>query len=117
MVRKSLILLTSLLIFALQSCGGGGGGGSGDGPSSSKSLKWTPPSTREDGGFLSLSSIAGYRIYFGTDENNLHQVVDIEDMSVNSYTYEAPDSGGYYFAVTAYDTHDQESEMSNIVVK
>ncbi|MEW8506771.1 MAG: hypothetical protein AB2598_08680 [Candidatus Thiodiazotropha sp.] len=119
-MTRRLQIETTVLLIMLTACGGGGGGGGSNEPitdSAMKTLNWTPPSTRQDGKFLPLSSIAGYIIYFGTDETNLQQVVDIEDMTVTSYTHEAPDSSGYYFGVTAYDYHGLESEMSNLVVK
>ena len=117
-MRRSLKILITISLLILSACGGGGGGSTDPNPNSAtKILNWTAPSTRQDGMFLPLSGIAGYRVYYGTDETDMQQIVDIEDMTVTSYTHEAPDTDNYYFGVTAYDFHGLESEMSNLVLK
>jgi hypothetical protein len=78
-------------------------------------LSWVAPSTRFDGTALSLSDIAGYRIYMGTSANSLAPVLDLEDGTLDRHVMENLDSGTYYFAITAYDTSGSESDLSNIV--
>ncbi|MCU7904524.1 MAG: fibronectin type III domain-containing protein [Candidatus Thiodiazotropha sp. (ex Epidulcina cf. delphinae)] len=111
------LLLNVLLTFILQACGGGGGGGGDNETGASKFVRWIPPSTRSDGSFLPLSSLAGYRIYYGKVETDLQRVADIEDNSINEYTLTLANSGDYYIGVTAYDTSGLESEISNLVLK
>jgi hypothetical protein len=81
------------------------------------SLSWVAPSTRFDGTALSLSEIAGYKIYMGTSANRLEPVLDLEDGSLDRYVMEDVENGTYYFAITAYDTAGSESDFSNIVTK
>jgi hypothetical protein len=83
----------------------------------SAALSWVAPSSRTDGSSLSLSEIAGYRLYMGTAANNLEAIVDLEDSSLTNYVVENLQTGTYYFALTAYDTSGNESELSNVEVK
>jgi hypothetical protein len=83
----------------------------------SVALEWVPPSTRTDGSTLDLSEIAGYRVYMGTTSDNLQQVVDLADNSINDYVVDNLDGGDYYFAVTTYDTEGNESSYSNVARK
>jgi hypothetical protein len=80
-------------------------------------LSWVAPSTRFDGTALSLSEIAGYRIYMGASTNSLAPVLDLEDGTLERYVMEDLENGTYYFAITAYDTAGSESDFSNIVVR
>jgi hypothetical protein len=83
----------------------------------STTLSWTPPSTREDGTSLSLSEIAGYRIYTGDSEGSLSPVVDINDYSMTEYTLTDIPTGTHYYGVTTYDMDGNESGFSNIIQK
>jgi hypothetical protein len=80
-------------------------------------LSWIAPATRTNGAVLSLSEIAGYRIYMGSTARNLAPVLDLEDGTLNRYVMRDLDNGTYYFAVTAYDTAGNESRLSNIAAK
>jgi hypothetical protein len=80
-------------------------------------LSWTAPETRADGELLTLAELEGYRVYYGTDEDNLIPLVDLIDSSVTSYTITELAPGFYYFAVTAYDYEGLESGYSEIVSK
>jgi hypothetical protein len=80
-------------------------------------LSWAAPSTRVDGSVLSLSQIAGYKIYMGESANRLDLTLELEDGTLDHYVMEDLDNGTYYFAVTAYDTAGRESHLSNIVAK
>jgi hypothetical protein len=81
------------------------------------SLAWIAPSSRTDGSALEMSEIAGYRIYMGTTANNLEPVLDLEDGSLDAHVMEDLENGTYYFAVTAYDTAGNESDLSNVEAK
>lgn len=121
------LLLYSTIFLTLHACGGGGGGGGNDivggdtgggDVNGTYTLSWQPPSTRTDNSFLPLSSIAGYRIYYGIDENDLQLHTDIIDGTMNNVTVTVMDitqeSNKIYFGITAYDIYNLESEMSNI---
>jgi hypothetical protein len=81
------------------------------------SLAWVAPSTRTDGAALDMSEIGGYKVYMGTNDNNLEQVVDLADSTISEYVVEDLETGDYYFAVTTYDTEGNESDFSNVVRK
>ena len=82
----------------------------------SATLRWDIPTLRADGiTELSLSEIAGYRIYMGSTSNDLQMVVDINDGSATSYSLTGLASGTYYFSVTTYDINDLESVFSEKV--
>lgn len=77
-------------------------------------LEWSAPSTKTDGSALSLSDLDGYRIYYGKSKNSMQPLVDINDGASTRYTIKNMKSGTYYFAVTTYDIHGNESGLSNV---
>ncbi|MEN8130806.1 MAG: fibronectin type III domain-containing protein [Pseudomonadota bacterium] len=80
-------------------------------------LSWTAPTTRTDGETLTLSELEGYRIYYGTESDDLIPLVDLNDSSITSYSITDLRPGIYYFAVTAYDYEGLESGFSEIASK
>ena len=80
-------------------------------------LSWTAPVEREDGTPISMSEIAGYRVYYGTTEGNYPNQLEIAD----SYNMQAMlsnlASGTYYIVVTSYDMDGRESAFSEVVTK
>ena len=76
------------------------------------SLSWAAPTEREDNEPISLSEIAGYKVYYGTSANDYHKSVDINDGSAVGYTFTDFSAGTYYFALTTYDTEGRESQQS-----
>ena len=83
----------------------------------SASLSWVAPTTKTDGSPLSLSEIAGFRIYHGTTSDNLTRLRDLSDGSATSYTVTGLESATHYFAVTDYDYNGNESGYSSIASK
>lgn len=82
-------------------------------PSSSDTatLEWMPPVTTTDGS--TLTNLAGYRIYYGTDVTRLVAKIDVKNPGVATYVVEGLAPGTYYFAVTAVNAHGAESARSN----
>jgi hypothetical protein len=80
-------------------------------------VAWVAPSTRTDGSPLNLSEIAGYRLYMGSNANNLSPVVDVDGSTINDHVVEDLEMGTYYFAITALDQTGNESDLSNVVAK
>ena len=74
-------------------------------------LEWIPPVTTTDG--ATLTNLAGYRIYYGTDVTKLAQRIDITNPGVATYVIEGLPPAMYYFAVTAVDARGAESARSN----
>ncbi|RKZ55669.1 MAG: hypothetical protein DRQ44_17535, partial [Gammaproteobacteria bacterium] len=76
-------------------------------------LTWTAPAEREDNSALSLSAIAGYKIYYGTTQGQYSDSVTINDgTAVVNYTFTGLPAGTYYFVVTTTDTEGRESQYS-----
>jgi hypothetical protein len=82
-------------------------------PSSTRAatLEWIPPVTTTDG--ATLTNLAGYRIYYGTDVTKLERRVDVTNPGVATYVIEGLAPATYYFAVTAVDARGVESARSN----
>jgi hypothetical protein len=78
-------------------------------------LEWTVPTTLTNGS--TLADLAGYRIHYGKSANALDQTVEISNPSVSRYVIEGLKPGTYYFAVTAFNARNHESERSNAGMK
>ena len=76
-------------------------------------LSWTAPSEREDNHPITLSEIAGYKVYYGTKQRNYSDSVDIKDGTANEHTFKNVSPGTYYFTLTSYDTAGRESRYSS----
>jgi hypothetical protein len=74
-------------------------------------LEWTVPTTQTDG--ATLTDLSGYRIHFGKSASTLDQTIEIRNPSISSYVVEGLAPGTYYFAVTAFNSRNMESERSN----
>ncbi len=80
-------------------------------------LSWTAPTEREDNTKITLSEIAGYRIYYGlavTDSRgkvtyDYQYQVDINDNQATSYTFTDLAPNTYHFVMTCIDTDGRES--------
>jgi VCBS repeat-containing protein len=75
-------------------------------------LSWTAPAEREDNSALTLSEIAGYKVYYGSDPGQYTNNVSINDATATGYTFTDFPADTYYFAVTTIDTDDRESQYS-----
>jgi hypothetical protein len=111
--RREIFFIIILVFFLLiGGCGGSGGsGGSGGGSSGGTiSLAWDAPATNEDGSPLTV--LAGYKVYYGTASGVYDHSVDVDN--VTTYTLTGLTKGQtYYIAVTAIDTSDTQSNLSN----
>jgi hypothetical protein len=81
----------------------------------SATVNWTPPTSNTDGS--TLTSLSGYRIYYGTAGNSLTQSVQVANVGLTSYTLTNLTGGAWYFGVSAYTSGGQESALSNVVSK
>jgi hypothetical protein len=125
--RRARGALLALLVMSVAACGGGesgskntSAGGSSPPPGSNDpppvgvraaTLEWQAPDTSTDGS--TLTDLAGYKIYYGTDVAKLTQTITIDNPSVSSYVVENLAPATYYFAVTAVNARGHESERSN----
>jgi hypothetical protein len=79
-------------------------------------VTWTPPTENTDNS--PLTDLAGFKIYYGVDQNQLTETLVIEDPNATSWDIsELAENTTYYFAVTAFNSQGVESELSNIVSK
>lgn len=111
-------LFTLVLIFSLVACSGGDGGtvSNPNGSSPALGLTWVAPSEREDDTGLSLSEIAGYRIYYGTEAGNYQNQFVVNDGSAEQAQIVGVPSGVYYLVMTTIDMDGRESPYSPEVV-
>lgn len=124
-VRSALL---ALLCVATVACGGGGksssstsNSGSGSAPppttpppsteARAATLDWQAPDTATDGS--TLTDLAGYRIYYGTDVAQMTKTINVTNPAVLSYVVEDLAPATYYFAVTAINSKGHESDRSN----
>lgn len=84
-------------------------------PVGTASVSWTPPTQNTNG--TSLTNLAGYRIHYGLNAEELVQTVQLANPGSSSYTISSLTPGTYYFAVRAYTSGGTESVNSNIVSK
>lgn len=79
-------------------------------------LNWSAPTENIDSS--TLDDLAGYRIYYSEQPDNLISSIDVEDGSITSYVIENLNtSTTYYFVVTAVNNQNIESTFSNVAVK
>jgi hypothetical protein len=81
----------------------------------SATLSWTAPVEREDGSVL--DNLAGYKVRYGTSQNDLGTVDVLDNPGIVTYVVENLEQGTWYFAVIAFDADGRESEFSNIASK
>jgi len=74
-------------------------------------VEWLAPETATDGS--TLTNLAGYRIYYGTDVTRMTRKIEVKNIGVLSYVVEGLTPATYYFAVTAINVYGQESARSN----
>ena len=98
--RSSAAILLLAIAGLLVACGGGGGGGTA-------TLTWDASVDPR---------VSGYRIYYGTAPRTYFQPIGqgLDVGNITSYTVTGLSSATtYYFAATAYDSLNSESDFSN----
>ncbi len=81
----------------------------------SATLSWTPPTQNEDGS--PLTDLAGYKIYYGTQQGNYRTSIRIDNPGIATYVVENLTPNTYYFVSTAFKSNGVESAFSNEVVQ
>lgn len=79
------------------------------------SLSWVLPTRNTNG--TPLTDLAGVRIYYGTNEADLTQSLQVSGTSATTYTLSGLSAGTWYFGAAAYTTTGLQSAMSTIVSK
>jgi Fibronectin type III domain len=78
-------------------------------------VSWDAPTTNNNG--TPLTDLAGYRIYYGSNPEDLNHSVKIGTVGLQTYVIDDLETGTWYFAVRAVATNGSESTLSDIAVK
>ena len=78
-------------------------------------LHWETPLSKVDGS--PLDDLAGYRIVYGRNPDDLDESVFIDDPTATSYEFEDLDSGVWYFAVIGIDAGGLEGPPTTTASK
>ena len=78
-------------------------------------LNWNAPTSNEDG--TTLTDLAGYKIYWGTDPGVYTDSVTIDNPSVTTYMVGNLTPGEYEFAATSFNASGVESRYSDPATK
>ncbi len=81
----------------------------------SVTLAWTPPTQNTDQS--ALTDLKGYRVKYGTSAANLNLAIDLPNPGITSVMIEDLAPGTWYFAMSAYNTSNVESDLSNVTSK
>jgi hypothetical protein len=81
----------------------------------SATLSWTPPTQNSDGS--PLTNLAGYRVYWGTQQGTYPNSVTLNNPGLTSYVVENLGPGTYFFVATALNTLGAESTFSGTASK
>jgi hypothetical protein len=84
-------------------------------PTGTATLTWTSPTTNADGS--ALTSLAGFKVYYGTSSTHLSQFVQVPGAGATGTVVTALAAGTWYFAVSSYTTDGSEGAQSNPVSK
>lgn len=76
-------------------------------------VSWSAPTLSADGS--TLTDLAGYKIYYGTDPESPSAVSVVQNATATSAEVGGLTAGTWYFTVTAFDTDGNESIVSNRV--
>lgn len=74
-------------------------------------LQWPAPVSKVDGSVL--DDLAGYRILYGRDPEDLDHSVYIADPGAHSYEFATLDSGTWYFAIVAVNAGGEEGPATS----
>jgi hypothetical protein len=78
-------------------------------------LSWAAPVTKVDGS--NLDNLAGFRILYGRDPEDLDHSVYIADPAAHSYEFATLDSGAWYFAIVAVADDGLEGPATTPAIK
>lgn len=81
----------------------------------SATLSWTPPTQNTDG--TPLTDLAGFRIYWGTEQGNYTESVTLDNPGLTTYVVDNLAPGTWYFVSTALNSNGVESDYSNSAAK
>ena len=77
-------------------------------------LSWTPPTTRQNGDPLTAAELGGYEIY-QVNPDGTDKIILVEDGAATSHEIEISESGEYMFAIASVDADGLKSDISEAV--
>jgi len=77
----------------------------------SATLTWIAPTERVDN--TPLTDLVGFDVHYGQSSGNYSNKIAINNPGISTYMVENLPAGTWYFAVTARDSADQNSDFSN----
>jgi hypothetical protein len=83
--------------------------------SGSATVAWTAPTKNTDG--TTLTNLAAFRVYYGTNTSSLTRVKEVNDISSSSTTVSSLSPATWYFKVRAVNANQVESADSNVSSK
>ncbi len=110
--KETFFIIIFVIFLILGGCGGSGGSSSSSGSGGTIHLAWDAPTKNADG--TDLTELKGYWIYYGTSPGAYAErtyVGNVTTFALTGLTLGLI----YYIAVTAVDTSDNESNLSNEV--
>ncbi len=78
-------------------------------------LSWNPPTENSDGSVL--TDLVGYRIYYGRNQDNLTQVVELSNPGLTRYVVENLTPARWFFSMTSVNNDGVESVRSQVASK
>ena len=81
----------------------------------SATLTWNPPTQNTDGS--PLSNLAGYRVYWGTSQDDYTSSAILDNPGLSSYVVDQLTPATWFFALTAVNSAGVESTFSNVASK
>ena len=78
-------------------------------------LSWMPPTQNTDG--TALTDLAGFKIYYGTNQAALDKTITVNNPSVSSYLVSDLAPATWFFSVKAFNSSRVESDLSTKVSK
>lgn len=81
----------------------------------SMSISWTAPTENTDGS--PLTNLSGYRIYYGLEEGNYPNMVEVNTAGTTTVMIENLVPGTYYVVATSINANGVESEQSGYAIK
>jgi len=112
-------------LFILAGCGEGSDSSGSSSVSSEASVvpkgdgtalvSWTPPTENTDNS--ALTDLAGFKIHYGTFPGEYSKTITLNNPGLTSYLVEGLGASDWFFAITAFNSSNVQSEYSAEVFK
>lgn len=86
-----------------------------DSRSVSSNITWLPPTQNVDDS--AFTDLVGYKLYIGSEPGRFEIVRELQEPGLTEYVLEDLPAGTYYVGMTAVNTQNIESPLSNVVVR